>query len=357
MAENKLHCKFYEKLKSSNKLDHEDIKLLMNIVRKELSFLIKHNIPPVPKNYEKWFYIFCALAESHKELDDLEIIGIYKDTYDDDYKKIDTSSEEGISENIANKLRDVAEKFDETLKEVINNIDDYQDKLDSHADKLEQTKEKVTLENINEAVMEILNELKQLRAENAKLKSELKTYHSEVISLKEELSVAKKEATIDFLTGLVNRRRFERALEDAIRDRKKRGYPSALIFVDIDNFKQINDKYGHINGDLVLKELATIFRFYLRANTVIGRLGGEEFAILLPGTEIDDAVKVAERLRKIIENREIKINHGETKKIKVTASFGVTDVRPNDTVEILLNRADEAMYEAKKSGKNQVKVK
>ena len=357
MAENKIHCKFYEKLKNSNKLDHEDIKLLMNIVRKELSFLIKHNIPPVPKNYEKWFYIFCALAESQKELDDLEIIGIYKDTYDDDYKKVDTSSEEGISENIANKLRDVAEKFDETLKEVINNIDSYQDRLDSHADKLEQTKEKATLENINEAVMEILDELKQLRAENAKLKSELKAYHSEVVSLKEELSVAKKEATIDFLTGLVNRRRLERALEDAIKDRKKRGYPSSLIFVDVDNFKQINDKYGHINGDLVLKELASIFRFYLRANTVIGRLGGEEFAILLPGTEIDDAVKVAERLRKIIENREIKINHDESKKIKITASFGVTEIKPDDTIEIVLNRADEAMYEAKKSGKNQVKVK
>ncbi|MDQ7055946.1 MAG: GGDEF domain-containing protein [Persephonella sp.] len=161
---------------------------------------------------------------------------------------------------------------------------------------------------------------------------------------------------MDFLTGLVNRRRFERVLQDAIKDRKLRNYPFSVIFVDVDDFKKINDDYGHLVGDIVLKELATIFRFYLRANTIIGRLGGEEFAVLLPGVELKDAVKIAERLRKIIENREIKVESNGVKKLKVTASFGVTEVKDDDTVESVLMRADEAMYRAKKKGKIELKL-
>jgi len=359
MANSKITCEFYNKLKGTKKLSHDDIKFLMNIVRKELSFLIKHNIPPVPRNYEKWFYIFCSLAEQKKELDDLELIGLYKEIYEEDHQSIEISTEkENFSEELAGKFKNIADKLDETLKELINNIDNHQEKIDGHADKLEKVKEEITLETVSDTVMEILQELKKLRAENQKLKNELKSYHAEVVSLKEELSNAKKEASIDFLTGLVNRRRFERALEDAIKDKKRRGYPSSLIFVDIDNFKKINDYYGHITGDIVLKELAKVFRFYLRANTTIARLGGEEFAILLPGVEIGDAIKVAERLRKIIENREIKIpvdTNGE-KKIHITASFGVTEIKEDDTLENLLIRADKAMYKAKKSGKNKVET-
>ncbi|WP_456465128.1 diguanylate cyclase [Persephonella sp.] len=358
MADNKIKCEFYNKLKGSKKLSHDDIKLLMNIVRKELSFLIKHNIPPVPKNYEKWFYIFCSLAEQKKELDDLELIGLYKDIYEEDYQSVDiTAEKESISEELASKFKNIANKLDETLKELIYNIDDYQDRIDTHTDKLEKVKKEATIETVNDAVMEILSELKKLRDENNKLKNELKSYHSEVISLKEELASAKREATIDFLTGLTNRRRFERALEDAIKDKKLRNYPSSLIFVDVDDFKKVNDEYGHVVGDLVLKELASIFKFYLRANTVVGRLGGEEFAILLPGVELNNAVNVAERLKKIIENREIKVNiDGKEKKVRVTASFGVTEIGQDDTVENLLMRADEAMYKAKKKGKNRVEV-
>ncbi|MDQ7055947.1 MAG: hypothetical protein Q9M89_05535 [Persephonella sp.] len=161
MTHNKVKCEFYSKLRGSKKLSHDDIKLLMNIVRKELSFLIKHNIPPVPRNYEKWFYIFCSLAEQKKELDDLELIGLYKDIYDEDYQAVDIESkEESVPENLAEKFKDIANKLDETLKELISNIDNHQEKIDDHADKLVKTKESATLDTISDAVMDILQELK-----------------------------------------------------------------------------------------------------------------------------------------------------------------------------------------------------
>ncbi|WP_457638670.1 diguanylate cyclase [Persephonella sp.] len=359
MADNKINCEFYKKLANKKRLNHDEIKFLMNIVRKELSFLIRQNIPPVPRNYEKWFYIFCSLVEQNKEMEDLELLGLYKEIYDEDHQVVEIATDKKeFSEEIAEKFKGIADKLDESLKELINNIDIHQEKINTHADKLEQVKKDVTIETVNDAVIEILHELKKLREENNKLKSELKSYHAEVISLKEELSNARREASVDFLTGLVNRRRFERVLEDAIKDKKQRDYPSSVIFVDIDNFKKINDEYGHLAGDMVLKELAKVFRFYLRANTVVSRLGGEEFAILLPGVEMPDAVKVAERLRKIIENRDIKIktDQKEDRKIRVTASFGVTEIRDEDTVESILMRADEAMYKAKRTGKNRVEV-
>ncbi|WP_456402822.1 diguanylate cyclase [Persephonella sp.] len=353
----KITCKFYEKLSSKKRLSHDEIKILMNIVRKELSFLIKHNIPPVPNNYEKWFYIFCSLIEENKELTDLEIIGLYKEIYEEDYQIVDINgNKEKETEEVSVKLRDIADKIDVTLKELIHNIDDHQANIDNHANSLAEKSNEIQISDISQTIHLILDELKELKSQNEFLKTQIKKYHSEIHQLREELSNAKTEATMDFLTGLVNRRRFERALEDAIKDYETRNYPFSLIYVDIDNFKDINDNFGHNIGDIVLKEIATIFKFYLRANTIIGRIGGEEFAILLPGVEIEDAVKIAERLRNIIYNREIRIGSRKDEILRVTASLGVTQVKKGDTVNSILHRADTAMYRAKKTGKNKVEV-
>lgn len=156
---------------------------------------------------------------------------------------------------------------------------------------------------------------------------------------------------MDFLTGLHNRRSFDRALGDLIRDFHERNYPFSLILMDIDDFKAINDKYGHLAGDAVLKEVASILKTFLRANTIIGRTGGEEFGIILPGVTIEKALGVAERIRSVIENREI--NTGKNI-LKVTASSGVTQVVEGDDINSIYERADRALYRAKNGGKNRV---
>ncbi len=343
-----LICHFYEDIKKKKRLSQEEIRKLMDIVRKELSFLIKFNIPPVPKNYEKWFLIFCHLSETGKKLTDLEIIGLYKQVFDEDLVEIGETDDEKTV-----KLAEISERLDEIMMELISNIDTHQKNIDSHTKKLSESRS-ISYKDLTHAVNKVLEEIYELKKQNLILKKEVEKYHEEIKRLQKELSIAKAEASFDFLTGLVNRSRFERAIEDAIRDFHKKNYPFSIIFVDIDDFKRINDTYGHLVGDLVLKEVASIFKFYLRANTVVGRIGGEEFCILLPGVEIDDAKKIAERLKKIIENREIKLEDGTT--VKVTASFGVTQVKMGDTVKSILERADKALYKAKKEGKNRVEV-
>lgn len=169
-------------------------------------------------------------------------------------------------------------------------------------------------------------------------------------NVREELE---RRAYNDYLTGLANRRHFfERAEEEIARHSRHGGDLSVLMF-DIDNFKRINDLYGHSTGDAVLKKIAQITMETLREIDLIGRIGGEEFAVLLPHTGLEEAMVVAERLRKAIEQGEIVLNEGLSPCF--SASFGVTCAGERSTnIDMLLNRADKALYEAKESGRNRV---
>lgn len=168
--------------------------------------------------------------------------------------------------------------------------------------------------------------------------------------VREELE---RRAYNDYLTGLATRRHFfERAEEEIARHGRHGGELSVMMF-DIDNFKQINDLYGHSTGDAVLKKIAQIAVETLREIDLIGRIGGEEFAVLLPQTGLEEAMVVAERLRKAIEEGEIVLNEGLSPRF--SASFGVTSAGERSTnIDMLLNRADKALYEAKESGRNRV---
>jgi diguanylate cyclase (GGDEF)-like protein len=168
-------------------------------------------------------------------------------------------------------------------------------------------------------------------------------------------------AYYDELTKVYNRRGFLESTEKifkAVVYRKKElerriGYfvPLSIIFLDIDNFKKINDKYGHQIGDKALQKVSEVLKARLRESDIIGRLGGEEFVVALIGCDLNSAVKVAEDLRQKIEK--IKIN---TKKgvLNLTASLGVVTYQNEKSLRELIDKADQAMYRAKKMGKNRV---
>lgn len=343
-------CTITEKLKSGEKFTREDIKTIMNIVRQEMNFMIRNNILITPKNYERWFYVFCYIVESKKELNDLEILGLFKEIYDEPYDEIKERKEEKEVVNpkgFVKKLNKIAESIDKKLLEIINTVDKHNNNIESHTESIMENSEDIKNKDIMDSVNKILEELKELKEENRELTQELKKYHKDVILLQEELKIAKTEAEIDFLTGLVNRRRFERALLELLNDLQTKNYPFSLVLLDIDDFKQINDRFGHPVGDAVLQEIATILKTFLRANAIPSRIGGEEFAVILPGSELEAAEHIAERLRRAIENRNF-----DTQDLKVTASFGVTQAKKTDTLESIFDRVDKALYEAKKMGKN-----
>lgn len=169
-----------------------------------------------------------------------------------------------------------------------------------------------------------------------------------------------KHATLDALTGFYNRNQLEERIKQEVANAKRQKAPLCGIMTDIDFFKNVNDTYGHAVGDLVLKDIAKIIRGQLREYDIAGRYGGEEFSILLPFTKIDEAEKVAERLRASIENKVIDISKvdpdSETKTIQVTISLGIYEMKEDDNDEDLLKKADKALYQAKNTGRNKVVV-
>ncbi len=189
------------------------------------------------------------------------------------------------------------------------------------------------------------------------LQGEKQIEREELLKLLRELRLAcahfKEQATIDFLTGLHNRRFFEEQLELAVERAKRDKIPFSLIIMDLDFFKKINDQYGHLTGDQVLQQVARLIRENVRKVDIPARYGGEEFAIIMPGTGLEGALSAARRLKRSIEEH----NFGwEARPIKITASMGVGTYRPFSTLSAteFLAQVDRLLYLAKERGRNRI---
>jgi len=158
------------------------------------------------------------------------------------------------------------------------------------------------------------------------------------------------DAHTDFLTGIHNRSKFEKLLSDEITRSNRYRVPLSIIMVDIDHFKEVNDVYGHSVGDIVLKEFSDIIKLSIRQNDVFARWGGEEFIVLCPHTDIEGAKALAETLREKIEEYHF------TKAGNKTASFGIAEYSNGMNPQALFSHVDTALYEAKESGRNCVKI-
>jgi diguanylate cyclase (GGDEF)-like protein/PAS domain S-box-containing protein len=171
--------------------------------------------------------------------------------------------------------------------------------------------------------------------------------------LEEEL---KRQARTDYLTGVCNRRHFMERAEEEFSRTARYGNQLTLLMIDIDFFKLVNDRYGHKAGDKVLIKLAEISQAIFREVDTVGRLGGEEFAVLLKETELVDALHVSERLRTAFAEAEVILDEQHAP-IRFTVSMGLATLNKSDkNIDALLNRADKALYQAKETGRNKVCV-
>ncbi len=161
----------------------------------------------------------------------------------------------------------------------------------------------------------------------------------------------KQDATIDSLTGCYNRREMTNQLQRHIASASRHSLPLSILMFDLDHFKNINDTYGHLCGDAVLKSIAHLVKKQLRKGDVLARYGGEEFICILPGTPKAMAVELAERLRKDIEQSRFPFN---TQPIEITASFGVTQYKTGQDLSEFIDEADGLLYKAKRNGRNRV---
>ncbi|MFA6138070.1 MAG: GGDEF domain-containing protein [Sulfurimonas sp.] len=176
---------------------------------------------------------------------------------------------------------------------------------------------------------------------------ELENTNARLIEEKKALEIL---SSTDKLTGLYNRYKFEEIFTYERRQANRYKTELCIVMMDIDNFKLVNDNYGHNEGDIVLQTISMELKKVFRDTDVIGRWGGEEFLILLPKTSIEVAFEITQRVRQQIAEKIFE--HVGSK----TASFGITKIHKDDTLDIAIGRADKALYDAKEHGKNQVKI-
>jgi len=186
----------------------------------------------------------------------------------------------------------------------------------------------------------------------SRLEEKIKQRTKDLEASKEELKLL---ASIDPMTKLYNRRYFSEVSEDIFNMSKRTANDISLVMFDIDDFKSVNDTYGHHIGDKVIIGVADILLEHTRKSDIVCRFGGEEYIILLPDTDMESSMQIAETIRGLVEN--MVITYDQDKKLQVTISVGVAmaDVIEDDDIEISINRADNALYEAKRSGKNKVR--
>jgi len=228
----------------------------------------------------------------------------------------------------------------------------YYERIENYAQKIRETKD---VREIIGLLDEALSETRALHTANemAIVRQQVVLAEQRIEHLKSELQLVNKLVREDQLTGALNRRGIDDTLAREVARAVRAGATLCVVLVDIDNFKKINDSFGHQVGDIVLVHLVAIIKETIRTNDLIGRYGGEEFLLLLPDSSLDEAVAVTGRLQRELAGKPI--TWGK-QKLMVTFSAGVAVHAADESTAALVNRADQALYEAKRVGKNRVIV-
>lgn len=207
-----------------------------------------------------------------------------------------------------------------------------------------------------EPIQEILiDKIAEVVAANKKLEDDLVVTKYRLDEQAQMLDNTRKEARMDQLSGLGNRKSFDEAIKFAVSNYKSKNTPFALVLADVDHFKRINDTHGHQAGDKVVSRIGETLKHLCRGHDYIARFGGDEFAIVLMKAKRDAAQAAAARIRSAIEQTNFSVG-GNGGRISVTFSMGMSFPTKKDTVESIVERADRALYESKKRGRNQLQV-
>lgn len=229
---------------------------------------------------------------------------------------------------------------------------DYYDRIKIYAQKIRETSD------IGDIIAILDQALGQTRAlhtadEVAIARRQVVTAEQRIEQLKSELELVNKLVREDQLTGALNRRGLDDAMVREAARAERNGTPLCIALIDIDNFKKINDSFGHQVGDIVLVHLVAIIEETIRSNDLIGRYGGEEFLLLLPDSRIDEATAVTARLQRELARKPIAWGKQQ---LLVTFSAGLAARRAGESEAACINRADQALYEAKRVGKDRIIV-
>ncbi len=324
----------------------DEIKRLANLYQTPLN----------PTNFKIWYHYLIA-DNSHltQEVDSI----INSEKMFDYYKFCQASLllDEPISK-LENKANQSCLRLQDGLGDIIKLLKSHLQSNEGFVDILDENVNSITEKTSPD---QILNVLKNLVVESAKmqrnsqiLEKKLGNYKERLEETKTALKKSLENEMKDALTLLPNRRFFDYTLEKEIVNAIANNSPMCLAIMDIDNFKLLNDNYGHLIGDDVLKYIGSLLLNSVKGQDTPARYGGEEFGIILPNTEVQEAVKLLENIREKIASSNLMLTVRKQTIGTITASFGVAQLDEKDSREELIHKADVKMYTAKETGKNRI---
>lgn len=253
-------------------------------------------------------------------------------------------------------FRDIIDLLSKAMTGISTDNHSFYRRLNDHSGKLEQITLLDDIKKIKSALETEVTQLRQMVSDQKKMeRQKIEILANQVDTLKIELEKTKAQMETDALTGVNNRKAFDQYLEALMEKGSQHRFAFTLMLLDIDDFKQINDNFGHLVGDRVLVAFAQKCRSLIRSNDFIARYGGEEFVIILPGASLRNAKKKAKQICKSLAAIRYSVeDSSDDRFINVTASIGVASLNKKDNATELVARADKALYMAKKEGKNRV---
>jgi diguanylate cyclase len=332
---------------------HTDIDRSFFIGQRALELMRTYGSSADPRSYEVWYTYVSghkpALNESIKKitvergaLTGSDIEDLYEQHLSAQRIARDT---ERASELMLGEIEQIMDMIDSALGSTAR----YGESLQEFSNGLSGP---VDRNRIRELIATVVRATHQVTETNQQLEARLKETRGEIETLRETLDCVRVEAITDPVTGIANRKHFQDMLQKSVETADAQKTPLSLVVIDIDHFKRFNDLYGHLTGDQVLRLVSMTMREQVKSKATLARFGGEEFGIILPDTALGDARAVAEEIRRSVLNRElVKRSTGESLG-KITVSIGVAAFRHNELGTTLLERADQCMYVAKRTGRN-----
>ncbi|MBM3513485.1 MAG: diguanylate cyclase [Alphaproteobacteria bacterium] len=255
------------------------------------------------------------------------------------------------------KLDDANDRLAKTLNAVMGLVAAAGKSGDAFGQALTKFKSEITVvadPRIEAAITAMASEAEKMAALNTKLSSELAGASQDIASLKNDLDTIRQEAYTDGLTGVANRKAFNKRIDELTSAMRAKSGHLCLLLTDIDHFKKFNDTYGHLVGDRVIKTVAKTLARSVRDQDFVARYGGEEFAVLFPATRLTNAVAAADKIRAAVCAREMQNRDNWQNLGRITVSVGVAEFAIGEKIDDLIARADTALYLAKQTGRNRV---
>ncbi|MGH6944440.1 MAG: GGDEF domain-containing protein [Geminicoccaceae bacterium] len=336
----------------------EPIDQVKEFANAALASMGRLSIAPTPNNYLIW-YSHCSgcYPDLSRALSALEQSG-------------EPFSEERLGElherffgsgRQAQMIDETCQRVEASIGDLLHKVGELSGDAGSYGAKLEVWSGELTparpVVEIEETVRQILEETRGMQARAERIEAELGESSEQITGLRGELANAQREANTDGLTGIANRKCFDHRLQAVAEEARQSGQPLSLLLADIDYFKLFNDTYGHPVGDEVLKLVAQVFTSSVKGRDLPARYGGEEFAVILPQTDLEGAHTLAEQICTTLAGKWLRLKASGRSLGRVTVSIGCSQFRSGESPADLLERTDQALYEAKRQGRNRVVAK